>query len=208
MRMLDLCCGEGLAAWGYWLTGRFSEIVGVDVESEMSSSYSFNFICADFRDLTYDFLLGFDFIHVSPPCQAYSKITPDRSLHQKLIKNAHLLCVASGVPYVIENVEGSGQELRPNMILDGHAVNLPISRRRYFHVSTRHTVYKNISSAAGSHIHGDFVARDDMIRLMGLDVINPHRLKNITVRGMKQGVPPLMTKFIAESMFAQKAMIG
>jgi hypothetical protein len=92
MRLLDLFCGEGLAAWGYWLSGRFSEIVGVDINPEMSSSYSFDFVCADALTLDYEFLLQFDFIHASPPCQGYSKMTPDQSKHPRLIPGTHLMC--------------------------------------------------------------------------------------------------------------------
>ena len=69
MKLLDLYCGEGLAAWGYWRSGCFSSITGIDINPKMSARFSFEFICADCRSLTYDFLDQFDFIHASPPCQ-------------------------------------------------------------------------------------------------------------------------------------------
>lgn len=72
-KLLDLFCGEGLAAWGYWLSGRFSHIVGVDINLQMRSRYSFDFIEGDVLSLDYEFLSKFDFVHASPPCQAYSK---------------------------------------------------------------------------------------------------------------------------------------
>lgn len=135
MKMLDLCCGAGLAAAGYWLSGCFTEIVGIDTRN-MSSCYPFDFIQGDAFKLDYEFLSQFDFIHASPPCQAYSKATPEhaRSRHPRLIPNAHRMLKAWGGPHVIENVEGSGAELRPTIRLSGLDVGLPMIRYRLFHV--------------------------------------------------------------------------
>lgn len=216
MRMLDLFCGEGLAAWGYWLSGRFTEIVGVDNDPDMRTRYSFDFVCADAMRLDYEFLMSFDFIHASPPCQAYSKRTPDKGKHPKLIAATHLMLTAAGLPYVIENVEGSGQELRPNIVASGEYFGLPSVRRRYFHASPvthnqrwleRRSILmrtrERINIHAGSH-----VARIDVIKALGLDVINENRLQNLTVGGMEQGIPPAMTLEIARLIFPHKALIG
>lgn len=209
MKLLDLYCGEGLAAWGYWLSARFSEIVGVDINPENQARYSFDFVCADVISLDYDFLLQFDFIHASPPCQAYSKITPDRSKHVRLIAATHLMCKATGKPYVIENVEGSSKELRPNIVIDGHSLGLPLQRRRYFHASTLEAPVRLIKSGDSINLHGDdFVSKSQMIKAMGLKMISRHQLKKMTVKGIKQGIPPAMTKFIAETLVPGKFLIG
>lgn len=135
MKLLDLFCGGGLAAAGYWQSGCFTEIVGVDIE-DMSTVYPFDFIRGNALRLDYDFLAQFDFIHASPPCQAYSKQTPKhaRPRHAKLIRDTHAMLYATGLPYAIENVEGSGAELRPNLLLSGMDVGLPMHRPRYFHL--------------------------------------------------------------------------
>lgn len=211
MRLLDLYCGEGLAAWGYWKSARFSEIVGVDLNPNMRTRYSFDFICGDALALDYDFLMGFDFIHASPPCQAYSKATPEqyRANHMRLIAATHLMLHSAGKPYVIENVEGSGQELKPNLVMNGHAFGLPMERRRYFYVSLLNKPQRKISSGHVSHhLHGDPVRRDEVIRVMGLNVISPHRLKLMTKDGMLQGIPPAMTQYIAESVLPKVYRVG
>lgn len=226
MKLLDLFCGEGLAAWGYWQSGRFSEIVGVDIDPQMSTRYAFDFICADCRVLTYDFLLQFDFIHASPPCQAYSKMTPNPEKHPRLIAATHLMCAAAGVPYVIENVEGSGQELRPNVRLYGRDVGLVMDRPRYFHVSAfidahmRQThvahmrkmiIDRRINVSAGAHVHihgGDYVSRGELIEVFGLRTIPEQRLKRLTRTGIEQGIPPAFTRLIAETVIPRKFLIA
>lgn len=220
MKMLDLYCGEGLAAWGYWLSGCFSEIVGVDNDPQMSTRYSFDFLCADALSLTYDFLLSFDFIHASPPCQGYSKRTPDKSKHPRLIAATHLMLHATALPYVIENVEGSGQELKPNLVFDGEMFGLPSVRRRYFHLSSMNAVidahFRQMRSAAATqmrssqriNIHGDtFVSRNDIIKALGLEVINERRVRDLTRTGMEQGIPPVFTRSIATALFP-KVLVG
>lgn len=209
MRLLDLCCGEGLASWGYWQSARFSEIVGVDINPDMSNRYAFDFVCADIRTLAYDFLLDFDFIHASPPCQAYSKITPDQSKHMRLVAATHLICRAAGKPYVIENVEGSSRELRPNLVMDGHSVGLPLERLRYFYVSLLPKPLRLLKSGESVYLHGGkYVSRDEMVRVMGLEMISPARLKLLTRDGIEQGIPPQFTQRIAELVLPNKYRVG
>jgi len=206
-KMLDLFCCEGIGAWGYWLSGRFSEITGVDIDDEMRTRYSFNLRTQDALKLTYEEFPGYSFIHASPPCQAYSKRTPDQTRHMRLIAATHLMCQASGLPYVIENVEGSGIELRPNLVMDGLSVGLTSKRRRYFYVSTLKESIRMISNVPASHVQGT-MTRAEAIEAFGLDVINPNRLRRITLYGMEQCIPPAMTRFIAELVFPDKVMVG
>jgi DNA (cytosine-5)-methyltransferase 1 len=202
-RLLDLFCGEGLAAWGYWRSGCFTEIVGVDTVN-MSTRYSFDFIQADAMTLTYDFLMGFDFIHASPPCQAYSKATPAaaRGNHPKLVAGTSLMLAATGLPHVIENVEGAGAELHPNMVISGRRVGLAIDRRRYFKVSGLEAAERLIYSGGDSqHVHGQFLSRDELIKAFGLaDYVSERRITSLTKRGILQGIPPAMTHYIASKV--------
>lgn len=209
MRMLDLFCGEGLGAWGYWNSGRFSEIVGVDKSDDRRSSYSFDFIRADALTLDYDFLMDFDFIHASPPCQAYSYQTRDKTKHERLITGTRLMLEASGVPFCIENVEGAIKELRPNLVMDGHYFGLPSERRRYFYVSTLEAAQRLIKPGLSINVHDrDYTSRKDIITALGLDEINTRRLSHISRWGMKQGIAPVMTRHIANLMFPNKFLIG
>lgn len=119
-RLLDLFCGAGGAAHGYWLAG--FDVVGVDIKPQ--PNYPFRFAQADAIDWLHDVLLcqrtglkdmrGFpiaeiDAIHASPPCQASTayKRTGLVGDYPDLIGTVSEYLEATGLPYVIENVEGA-----------------------------------------------------------------------------------------------------
>jgi len=99
------CCAGG-AGMGYAQAG--FEVVGVDINPQ--PSYPFAFIQADALHLDPKFLLAFDVLHASPPCQAYSDLAKrNGNGHKwpKLIKPVRNIFLRTGLPYVIENVEGA-----------------------------------------------------------------------------------------------------
>ncbi|MEO0562735.1 MAG: DNA cytosine methyltransferase [Chloroflexota bacterium] len=222
MKLLDLYCGVGLASWGYWQSGRFSEIVGVDSENEHRRSYSFDFIHADALSLDYEFLSQFDFIHASPPCQAYSKATPreKRHHHERLIQRTHVVLHAIGKPYVVENVEGSGASLKPSVRLRGVDVGLPHDRPRYFHISTWpganlrkfHVANLRMSSAANFKVRpvhdGKHKTKSELVELFGLQEINQRSLARMSIDAISQGIPPAMTKAIACAIIPEPVWIN
>ena len=99
-RLLDLFCGAGGAAMGYHRAG--FDVVGVDIRPQ--PRYPFPFVQADAMTYPVD---GFDAIHASPPCQAYSNATRDQSKHPDLYEPTVRKLVESGLPWVVENVIGA-----------------------------------------------------------------------------------------------------
>jgi DNA (cytosine-5)-methyltransferase 1 len=103
VRLLDLFCGAGGAAMGYYRAG--FDVVGVDIEPQ--PNYPFEFHQAD--ALTCE-LEGFDVIHASPPCQRYSDLAKRNGNSESwpdLIAPIRERLEGTGVYYVIENVEGA-----------------------------------------------------------------------------------------------------
>lgn len=139
-RLLDLFCGAGGAAVGYHRAG--FDIVGCD--NQPQPHYPFEYHHAD----VFEFLSGwgldyvrddFDAVHASPPCQAYSRgnnmwrgrLPADR--HPDLAGATRARLAATGLPYVIENVEGA--PLTNYVTLCGDTFGLGVKRHRLFETS-------------------------------------------------------------------------
>ena len=103
--LLDLFCCAGGAAAGYHRAG--FEVIGIDINPQ--PRYPFEFIQADVMALTPEFVAQFDAVHASPPCQAYSDLASlfPENKYPDLIAATRDLLIRSGIPYVIENVEGA-----------------------------------------------------------------------------------------------------
>jgi DNA (cytosine-5)-methyltransferase 1 len=108
VRLLDLYCCEGGAGMGYHRAG--FEVVGVDLfEDYTQARYPFESHKADAIEFVKEHGHEFDVIHASPPCQHASAGTraQDRSRYPQLIEPTRDALIATGLPYVIENVRGS-----------------------------------------------------------------------------------------------------
>jgi DNA (cytosine-5)-methyltransferase 1 len=134
MKLLDLYCKAGGASKGYQLAG--FEVVGVDIKKQ--KRYPFKFIQADCLELMKDmkFLKSFDVIAASPPCQTHSITQHLRNAQGKstdkidLIPQTREALIASGRPYVIENVPGS--PLVNPIQMCGSSFGLKVRRHRLF----------------------------------------------------------------------------
>ena len=135
MRLLDLFCGAGGSAVGYHRAG--FEVVGVD--NRPQPRYPFEFIQADALDFVTppsgcQFGVYFDAIHASPPCQAFTDLKSmwNAGQHEDLITPLRPLLENTGLPYVIENVEGARSALRDPVTLCGSSFGLKVRRHRLF----------------------------------------------------------------------------
>ena len=142
-RLLDLFCCQGGAAAGYEAAGW--EVVGVDLNEQ--PLYPFDFHKADALDVLRDggiyagglwpeYLADFDAIHASPPCQFATVYGNNRDHvrddHPNLIPETRKLLIESGLPYVIENVEGARSELNDPVRICGTGLGVRVRRHRYF----------------------------------------------------------------------------
>ena len=145
-RLLDLFCGEGGAGAGYAQAG--FDVVGVDNSMARLSRYPERTVWDDALAYVQDYGHEYDAIHASPPCTGYTRGTvaiPDRAeRYDRLIAVTREVLRGTGLPYVIENVEGARSELRdpallcwtqfrePGSVLDDDGTPLQMYRHRLF----------------------------------------------------------------------------
>jgi DNA (cytosine-5)-methyltransferase 1 len=197
MRVLDLFCGAGGCSMGYKMAG--AEVVGVDLHK--SNDYPFEFHQADALDFLVKYGSWFDFIHASPPCQAFSqmqKIHKNSDSHPMLIDPTREAVKKSKKPYVIENVVGA--PLENPIMLCGTFFGLRIVRHRIFECSFPiiHSFHCNHSGVYDPW-HGKPGERsaDKFRDAMGINWMSD------AGGGKRKGtlslaVPPAYTKFIFE----------
>lgn len=129
-RLLDLFCCAGGAAVGYHRAG--FEVVGVD--NKPQPNYPYEFLETDALKLPPDFIASFDAIHASPPCQSYSDLAKrnrNGHMHPRLVEPTRRLLKKSGLPYIIENVEGAPL-MNPVVLCGTMFKRLRVIRHRLF----------------------------------------------------------------------------
>lgn len=157
MKLLDLFCGAGGAAVGYYRAG-FTEIVGVDIKPQ--PRYPFTFIQADasYPSDAFNYDL-FDLVHASPPCQRYTQMLnhglAPRGSHADLIDPVRRLLRRAGSLFVIENVIGA--PLINPVTLCGEMFGLRVIRHRLFesNVPLKQPAHLKHNSAGAIRKQGD-----------------------------------------------------
>ena len=131
-KLLDLFCGAGGAAMGYHRAG--FDVTGVD--NRPQPRYPFTFIQADAMTFPLD---GFDAIHASPPCQAFTQMSArwrgkgtKADIHPDLLTPTLAILRTLGLPYIVENVQGAKAHMRATLVLHGGMFRLGVHRPRLF----------------------------------------------------------------------------
>lgn len=206
--LLDLFCGAGGAAVGYWRAG--FNVVGVDIEPQRR--YPFTFVRADaMAILAGQLKLGmvFDAVHASPPCQHYSKTQRIRSnAHPDLIGRVRRLLKPYGVPYVIENVADARGYMRdPAMLCGAMFPELRVYRHRLFETSFNLSVSSHPRHVAKQtkmgrwpqpgtfmHVVGNFSGVEAAREAMGIPWMGRDELR--------EAIPPPYTEYIGHQLMA------
>lgn len=210
--LLDLFCGAGGAAWGYYKAG--FEVIGIDKNPQ--KNYPFDFIQYDaiqyIKELS-PAQTKFSAIHASPPCQNASNSTaPHRKRGKQyidLIPDTRKELSKFEVPTVIENV--SNADIRPDLVLYGYMFGLKVIRKRKFEINNCFIMQPG-GQKLGSVKNGDFCSifgkgaykkskydeypkfrkgkvRDTWSFAMGIE----HYMSDIEI---SQSIPPAYTHYI------------
>ena len=207
LKLLDLFCGAGGAAMGYYRAG--FEVVGIDIMPQ--KNYPFEFHQADATTYPLD---GFDVIHASPPCQAYCALRhlmPEK-IYPDLIKAVRDWIFQGSAIYIIENVPKS--PLINPIQLCGSSFGLKVRRHRLFesnvYLETLPCDHKkqgrpiDVSGTGGRRInrrpddHGGNTNKPRNIKeargAMGIDWMTRYELS--------QAIPPAYTEYIGKQIIA------
>ncbi|WP_406078187.1 SAM-dependent methyltransferase [[Kitasatospora] papulosa] len=129
LRVLDTFSCSGGMAMGFHLAGY--DVTGVDINPQ--PHYPFTFIQGDAIEYIRAHGHEYDLIHGSPPCQDYSNLNAyNQKAYPRLIAPTRAAMIATGRPYVIENVEIAGPELIDPITLCGPMFGLNVYRHRVF----------------------------------------------------------------------------
>lgn len=182
-------------------------MTGIDSNPAVGRYYlGSEFQCRDMLDVSVEEMRGYDFVHLGAPCQRWSKMTACRpELREKypdLITPMRPRLIEAGVPYVIENVEGS--PLLDPVWLCGLSFNKLLYRHRGFEAGNglvipplRHPEHVIPASKAGHWVPGTVmsiaghIAPIELARdLMGLERYVPRDY-------LKEAAPAYMTAYVA-----------
>jgi len=202
-KLLDLFCCAGGASYGYMLAG--FHVTGID--NRFQPRYAGDaFIQADALEYVAEHGHEFDAIHASPPCEGYSKM---RTLHDNeypmLIEEVRQLLVASGKPYIIENVKGAPL-INPTMLV-GSMFGLRTMRPRLFECSFP-VPFMLAPSAWAKHAKLGHAPKDgEYVHVVGhMSNVSYCRdamgIASMTRDELAKAIPPAYTTFIGERLMA------
>jgi DNA (cytosine-5)-methyltransferase 1 len=205
-RMLVCFCCQGGEAMGYHRAGW--DVEGVDINPQ--PRFPFKFHQADAIEFVKEHGHKYAAIVGGPPCQAHTKAQRiQKREHPRLIAPFRQVLIASGKPYVIENVEEARDELVDPQMLCGTQFGLKTDRHRLFetnwplvvpeHHGGTHfgqhtkmgrpwkpgTLYQAIGNFSGV----EFVRQDLDVPWMNRD-------------GIRECIPPVYAEYIGRQLLA------
>ena len=217
-RLLDLFCGAGGAARGYQLAG--FHVTGVDINPQPRYAGD-EFHQADAMTFPLD---GYDAVHASPPCQAFTQMSARwRGKGTRADEHVDLLTPTLerfrrlDMPWVVENVVGARRLMRNPLILHGGMFGLGVHRPRLFEsnvfllnfhaAATKSPLgvygkpdgrttyrYRNNGNLKGKSLIRAWKSLEEGSAAMGIDWMD--------IAGLREAIPPTYCRFIGEQLMA------
>jgi DNA (cytosine-5)-methyltransferase 1 len=209
--LLDLFCCAGGMAMGYYRAG--FDVIGVDIAPQ--PNYPFEFHQMDALDaLRWMNLDRCTAIHASPPCQAHSDLQKQsKREYEDFIPPVREALRATGLPYVIENVEGAPL-IDPVMLCGTMFPGLRVLRHRLFEtnwplVAPRHGRHPLVFTHDKRKAHyGKLDQNTAFVQVTGggnCTVANKADAMGIdwmTGRELNEAIPPAYAEYIGGGLLA------
>ncbi len=221
--LLDFYCCEGGASAGYAAAG--FRVIGIDIDPQ--PRYPYEFIQGDALKLIPELVgdLNPAAVTGSPPCQDWSPLAKRTGkTYPRLIAPTRDLFAATGLPYVIENVEGARADLIDPITLCGSmwphesmVDGLLLKRHRlfesnrsllnpWFDVCRQHKGgminvhggggYRERKGPNGERIgHGNKASAAEAAQLLGTPWMS--------VKGMNECIPPRYTALLGRQLISR-----
>jgi DNA (cytosine-5)-methyltransferase 1 len=202
-RVLDIGCGAGISSDGY---AGYLDVVGIDNNPAAGRYYPYEFIEGDALELTAGYLRQFHLVHLGGPCQPFSKMMHCRpglrDEYTDLIRPLRPVLEESGVPYVIENVEGS--PLKDPVWLCGLMFGKLLYRHRGFETGNglvipplHHPEHVVPASKAGHWVPGTVMSIAGHVAPIGMarDLMGVSR--HVPREMLTEAAPAYMTAYVA-----------
>jgi DNA (cytosine-5)-methyltransferase 1 len=204
--LIDLFCCQGGASAGYVAAG--FDVIGVDINPQ--PRYPYRFIRGDALEVLPWLVERMDVaaVHASPPCQAYTNCQRIRgNTHPDLVAPVRAMLQATGLPYVIENVEGAPLH-DPVMLCGAMWPWLRVYRHRLFESNVKLTVPEHPEHVRPlckmgraprlgefMHVVGNFSGVAQARTAMGgIDWMNRD--------GLRESIPPLYAQHVGLQLMA------
>jgi hypothetical protein len=222
-KVLDLFSCAGGAAKGYQAAG--FEVFGVDIDPQpdyCGNDFQQDDAIAFVHDNLGWIMTEFVMIHASPPCQGEgapakgtnaARIADGTLQHSRLIGPTRRALELTGLPYVIENVNGS--EVRKDMTLCGEMFGLGVIMHRHFELgrwaakAPEHKTHRGRVRGwrHGQYYDGPYIAAygkgggkgtvAEMQQAKGIDWTGDHL-------ALREALPPAYTQYIGQQFLAQQ----
>lgn len=220
--LLDLFSGAGGAGVGYSRAG--FDVYGFDIAPQQN--YPFGFHQADAMGVLSNLVRFGPFfggrrvaaVHASPPCQHYSDMSACRpglaSDYPDLVGPVRELLVETGLPWVMENVDGAGLLTQSSLFEDlhgitlcGHMFGLELYRHRAFESNVclsepHHPRHLTPGGKAGHWKPGEIISVSGNCtpialarKAMGIDWMTREELA--------ESIPPAYTEHIGKQLLAE-----
>jgi DNA (cytosine-5)-methyltransferase 1 len=211
-RLLDLFSCAGGAAMGYHRAG--FEVTGVDIDPQ--PRFPFTFRQADALTLPMDWIQSFDAVHASPPCQSYSDLARRNGnghMWPRLIEPVREMLDASGLPYIIENVEGAPL-LEPVVLCGTMFPGLRVIRHRLFESNLELEVPEHgkhplvFTHDKRKNHYGKLNQDESFVQVTGggnCSIANAKDALGIdwmTKNELNESIPPAYTEYLGEQLMA------
>lgn len=213
LEVLDLFCCAGGATRGYQEAG--FQVIGVDINPQ-PDYIGEEFVQADavmyVLEHAEEIRSRFAFVHASPPCQGEGAPAKGTNKvrgnpHPRLIEPTRDALEALGLPFLMENVAGSG--VRKDLTLCGEMFGLGVIMHRYFELhglevpqpahprhrgrvrGWRHGQYFDGPYVAAYGKGGGKATVEEMREAKGIDWTSDHL-------ALREAIPPAYARYIGE----------